>query len=83
MQTWDPDDDKDALREARGIARGLALGALMWAVIIGAIIILGGCAPRSYAPEDRGDGVCFLDGRCVPCEDLPEGGVFPMPRSAE
>ena len=39
-------------------------------------LALSGCATTSVR-EDRGDGVCFLNGRCVPCEDLPRGCEFP------
>lgn len=80
MILWNPEPENDPLREARGVISGAILSIFMWLVII--VAVFGGCVPRTYAPENRGDGVCFLDGACVPCEDLPEGCVFP-PRSAQ
>ena len=69
----------DPLSAARGILNGIGISIFLWAMLLS--LILGGCA--TSAPEDRGDGVCFLDGRCVPCEDLPQGCVYPMPKAAQ
>ena len=67
----------DPLSAARGIANGAIVSIFLWMMLLS--LILGGCA-TSASLEDRGDGVCFLDGACVPCEDLAEGCVFPMPK---
>ena len=61
---------------ARGIANGAIVSIFIWAVLLA--MVLGGCA--SAPLEDRGDGVCFLDGRCVPCEDTDEGCRYPVSR---
>ena len=70
----------DPLSAARGIVNGACIGIFLWMLVLS--LFLGECATTS-AREDRGDGVCFLDGACVPCEDLPQGCVFPMPKVAE
>ena len=70
----------DPLSAARGIASGALAGIFIWAVLLA--MVLGGCATTSPR-EDRGDGVCFLDGRCVPCEDTAEGCRYPVSRDAQ
>lgn len=70
----------DPLSAARGIASGACISVFLWMLILS--LILGGCA-TSAPREDRGDGVCFLDGRCIPCEDTDEGCRYPVARDAQ
>lgn len=69
---WDPERKPEPRRPLRPLSWVECL--LVLVIVMGLVVVLGSCAGSAYRGEveDRGDGVCYPDGRCVPNEDLPD-----------
>lgn len=53
----DQDGDEDGLGVARGVANGLGLSLVLWAAVVGAVMLVRGCHERATVESGRSQAV--------------------------